>query len=255
MVLALVLLWSCQPNRPVSEQQFPSAAVTDSTARTPMATAPMPETLPPDVSEDVSEAEQSLLAAGLVDVQSLDSTIGVMLKYSTTDNFVGVDVYGDLTKAYLQPKAAQKLARAQQYLREKRAEYRLLVYDAARSKRVQQILWDTLKKPLALKPLYVANPQVGSIHNYGAAVDLTIADSLGQPLDMGTPFDYFGILAYPSKEDSLRQRGQLTPVQVANRRLLRDVMRRAGFTPIDSEWWHFNALSLARCKQEYGIIK
>ncbi|MES2731225.1 MAG: M15 family metallopeptidase [Bacteroidota bacterium] len=202
----------------------------------------------------ISAAEQSLIDAGLVDVQHLDSTIRVELKYSTTDNFVGVDVYGDLVKAYLQEIPAQKLAKAQQYLKDKHPDYSLLVYDAARSKRVQQILWDTLQKPIKLKPLYVADPKEGSIHNYGAAVDLTIADQDGQPLDMGTTYDFFGELAYPSKEDSLLREGKLTQEQITNRKLLRNTMRRAGFSPIESEWWHFNALSLLRCKEEYGII-
>ncbi len=51
------------------------------------------------------------------------------------------------------------------------------------------------------------------------------------------------------------QLGRLTRQQIANRKILREAMRSAGFTPIESEWWHFNALSLARCKQEYGIIE
>lgn len=251
------IIWSCQPQRPATEEapvQQPSLARV--AVDTPTSSAPV-ETVPEvaEVVGRVGEAEQALMDAGLVDIQTLDSTLRVALKYSTTDNFVGVDVYGELTKAYLQQEAARKLVKAQRYLREKHPGYCLLIYDAARSRRVQQILWDTLQKPLKLKPLYVADPQVGSIHNYGAAVDLTVTDPAGNPLDMGTGYDFFGEMAYPSKEEVLLQQGQLTREQMDNRLILREAMRRAGFTPIASEWWHFNALSLARCKQQYGIIE
>ncbi len=124
-----------------------------------------------------------------------------------------------------------------------------------RPRRVQQILRDTLDYPLADKPKYVANPQEGSIHNYGAAVDLTIAGADGQPIDMGTDFDYFGVLAYPTKEKELLAAQQLTPEQVANRHLLRDVMTRAGFSPITTEWWHFNAFSRQEADRRYGIVE
>ena len=51
--------------------------------------------------------EATMAKQGLVDVQKVDPTILVELKYSTTDNFVGKDVYGDLTRAYMQPMAAK----------------------------------------------------------------------------------------------------------------------------------------------------
>ena len=38
---------------------------------------------------------------------------------------------------------------------------------------------------------YVANPDHGSIHNFGLAIDLTLLDASGQQLDMGTGFDNF----------------------------------------------------------------
>ncbi|WP_345240047.1 M15 family metallopeptidase [Nibrella saemangeumensis] len=196
-----------------------------------------------------------MIRQGLVDIQRIDPTILVELKYSTRDNFVGVDVYGDLTRAYLQPMAARKLAQASTYLKQQRPDLRLLVYDAARPLSVQQILWDTLKVPLKDKAKYVADPKEGSIHNYGCAVDLTIATAAGKPLDMGTKYDFFGVLAYPPREEEMLKAGKLTPQQVANRRLLRSVMNRAGFSVSTTEWWHFNAISRARAKQTYQIVK
>lgn len=205
--------------------------------------------------EEMDPLEQSLVDAGLVNVQSVDSTILVDLRYSTTNNFVGVDVYGALDHAYLQAEPARRLAEANTYLKERNSDYTLYIFDAVRPRRVQQILWDTLDYPEKEKPKYVANPQEGSIHNYGAAVDLTIADAEGHPLDMGTGFDYFGVLAYPTKEEEMLAQGNLTEEQIANRRLLREVMTQAGFTPIQTEWWHFNALSREEADRKYGIVE
>lgn len=84
--------------------------------------------------------------------------IKVDLKYSTTDNFFGQDVYGDLTEAYLQPIVAEQLKKAQEMLQAENPDYTLLIYDGVRPRSVQQILWDNLDKPDSLKPLYVANP-------------------------------------------------------------------------------------------------
>ena len=225
---------------------------TDTIARD---SASAPVTTPTDAKQAIDSLEQSLIDGGLVDVQSVDSTIVVDLRYSTTNNFVGVDVYGALENAYLQAEPARRLAQASAYLKEREPDYTLYVFDAVRPRRVQQILWDTLNYPEREKPKYVANPQEGSIHNYGAAVDLTIADANGQPIDMGTGFDYFGVLAYPTKEEEMLAQGKLTAEQIANRELLREVMIQAGFTSIKTEWWHFNAFSRKEANRRYGIVE
>jgi D-alanyl-D-alanine dipeptidase len=177
------------------------------------------------------------------------------LKYSTTDNFVGADVYGALKNCYLQPEVTQMLAQAHAYLRADFSEYRFLVYDGVRPLQVQQILWDTLDVPMKDKPKYVSDPKKGSIHNYGAAVDLTLADAAGNPLDMGTAYDHFGYLAYPIHEEALLNSGELSSEQVQNRRILRGVMEKAGFSPITSEWWHFNAFSRKEADKRYEMIQ
>lgn len=202
------------------------------------------------------DLEKAMIRQGLVDVQTLDPSILVELKYSTTDNFVGKDVYGDLTQAYLQPLVAQRLAAANKYLKQQHSDLRLLVYDAARPRTAQWNLWQALPQySERQRRTYVADPREGSIHNYGCAVDLTIATKDGVPLDMGTKYDYFGELAYPKAEQRLLKTGKLTKLQVENRLLLRSVMRQAGFLPIEYEWWHFNALSRAQAKQRYKIVE
>ncbi len=200
--------------------------------------------------------EKAMINQGLTDVQAADPSILVDLKYSTTDNFIGKDVYGDLTRAYLQPKVARQLAQANRLLKEQRPELRLLVYDAARPRKAQWNLWNALPQYTERqRRTYVADPREGSIHNYGCAVDLTIATADGKALDMGTGYDYFGELAYPKAEARLLAAGKLSRQQIANRQLLRNVMRQAGFLPIEYEWWHFNALSRVRAKQTYKLIE
>ncbi len=200
--------------------------------------------------------EKKMIAKGLVDVQKIDPTVAVDLKYSTTDNFVKTDVYGDLTRAYLQPMAAQKLAKANELLHKINPNYHLLVYDAARPMSVTVIFWNKMSHlPPHLREDFVADPKQGSIHNFGCAVDLTIADQNGKTLDMGTPYDYYGDLAWPTKEAYLLKMGKLTKTQVENRKLLRKVMVAAGYTSIVSEWWHFNALTRKQAKARYGFIE
>lgn len=192
---------------------------------------------------------------GLVDVQKVDPTILVELKYSTTDNFVGKDVYGDLTRAYMQPMAAKKLAEASQYLQAHHPNLRLLVYDAARPRSAQWKLWNALPDlPENERQKYVADPRKGSIHNYGCAADLTVANQDGKPLDMGTKYDFFGELAYPSRETELLKSGKLTQQQIDNRQILRTAMRQGGYSPIEFEWWHFNALSREKAKMVFRIV-
>ena len=121
---------------------------------------------------------------------------------------------------------------------------------------MQQILWDELDKPENIKPLYVADPKKGSLHNYGVAVDLTLADiQTGEVLDMGTGYDFFGYPAYPDREEQMLQEGRITEQQIANRKILREAMLHAGFIGIGSEWWHFNAFSRKVAEHKFEMVK
>lgn len=206
-------------------------------------------------TSEISPIEKQLIEMGLVNIHDLDSEIVVDLRYSTTDNFIGLDMYGDFNACYLQKDVAEKLAAAQQFLRKKYPFYSLVVYDAVRPLHIQQQMWDTLKLPPGQKTKYLSNPGNGSLHNYGAAVDLSIIDENGIPLDMGTPFDFFGEKAHPVKEKELLESGELSQRQVFNRELLRSVMRQAGFFGIQTEWWHFNSCTRAVAAEKYAMVK
>ena len=208
-------------------------------------------------SKQLPAIEQKMVSQGLVDVQKIDPGILVELKYSTTDNFIGRDVYGELTRAYLQPEMAKRLARANALLQQQKPGYKLLVYDAARPNSAQYDLWnalDHLKIPARSKTQYVADPKIGSNHNFGCAIDLSVADEKGIPLDIGTKFDFFGPLAYPRSEQEMLKKGKLTVKQVENRQLLRKVMTQVGFKVNTTEWWHFDGMSKAQARAKYGMI-
>ncbi|WP_373514402.1 M15 family metallopeptidase [Persicitalea sp.] len=243
LFLALLSNFACQSSSKDSQSPGTLTQTVVSVADT------VPELRP------IPALERQMIKQGLVNVQTIDSTISVELKYSTTDNFVKKDVYGDLENAYLQLEVAKKLARASTLLRKTNPGYRLLIYDAARPNSVQQILWDEIKVPERQKPQYVANPKIGSIHNFGCAIDLTVANEKGVPLDMGTPYDFFGPLAYPRMESQMVAQGKLTKAQLANRQILRRAMTQAGFRQNTTEWWHYDGLSRANAKAKYGMIK
>ena len=138
---------------------------------------------------------------GLVDVQTLDKEIEVELKYATEDNFVGENMYGSLTTAYLLPHFARKVVEAQRILRECHPEYSLLIYDAARPISVQRRMRSIVEgTPLQI---YVADGKRGGRHNFGVAVDLTIVDGNGRPLDMGAGFDHFGKEAWVGNDNDV----------------------------------------------------
>ncbi len=196
---------------------------------------------------------KKLEAIGLVDVRSVDPTLAVHLVYATPDNFVGEVMYDDLREAYLLPEAAEKLAAAHRSLKMLRPDYRLIVYDAARPMSVQKKMWEIASRNG--KQYYVANPaKGGGLHNFGAAVDLSILDESGRPLPMGTEYDHLGYEANTDREEELVRSGAITRGELDNRLLLRRVMTEAGFRTVRSEWWHFNHCSREQAQKNYPLI-
>jgi zinc D-Ala-D-Ala dipeptidase len=188
----------------------------------------------------------------LVDATKIVNELQVDLKYATKDNFTGQNLYGDLDRCFLHRDAAAMLAEAQDVLMTLRPDLRLHAYDCARPATVQWRMWAVVKGTPSQK--YVANPKNGSIHSYGCAIDLTIATREGKPVDMGTPYDFFGAAAHPENEAELLALGELSNDQVKNRRLLRKVMTGAGFRSISHEWWHFDCAPHAETRRRFKII-
>jgi D-alanyl-D-alanine dipeptidase len=171
---------------------------------------------------------------GLGDIEG----IAVDLRYASSDNFFGRDLYAFLDCAWLHRDAANALQRAADILKGVRPDLQLLVLDAMRPQRVQQMLWDVLHGTDLRQ--YVGAPERGSIHSFGMAVDITLMDADGQELDMGSHFDEMCERSHPDLESKLLQQGALTRHHIAQRHLLRQTLCAAGFSGISNEWWHFD---------------
>lgn len=190
---------------------------------------------------------------GFVDVGDFIKESYVNMIYSTSDNFTGRDLYGSFNRCFLRKEVASMLKKAHSILKKQNPELTFLIYDCLRPRSVQWGMWKIVKNTPEQK--YVAYPGRGSVHNYGAAVDLTLAAKDGTPVDMGTFIDYFGKKAQPRYEPLMIKKGELSKSQIKNRRLLRSVMRKAGFRAIASEWWHFNAFFVKEVRNRYKIIE
>lgn len=194
--------------------------------------------------------QTSTAPADLVDVPSMHPSYRVDIRYATADNFFGRKVYPEARCILIRP-AAEALERARTWLETHHPELHLLLKDCYRPDPVQAVLWDAVKG--TPKARYVANPhtRTGSIHAYGAAVDLTLAEADGEELDMGTPYDHLGPLAEPRHEARYLREGKLNAEQLRNRKILRQAMRQAGFVGLRNEWWHFNLGTSKQVRARY----
>lgn len=204
--------------------------------------------------EIINETENYISELGYIKITDSLPEILVDLKYSSDDNFLGFNFYGELQNAFVRYECYLKLEKAYKILQNQKPGYTFIIYDALRSVESQQLMWDSVKVEPAKKHWYVANPQKGSIHNFGMALDISIVNEFGEVLDMGTDFDYFGEKAYPSNTEKFYQNGELSEEQYKNRNLLMSVMAEAGFYISKTEWWHYDASSLDYAKSKYEIF-
>ncbi len=166
--------------------------------------------------------------AHLVELISLDSTIKLDIRYATDNNFVGKTVYPE-ARAFLQKPAAKALLRVHKKL--KKQGLGLLIYDGYRPWAITKLFWEVTPED---KRKFVANPEKGSKHNRGCAVDLSIYDlKTGLPVEMPSGFDEFTDRASPNYMGG-------TVEERKNRDLLRKLMGKEGFTVNANEWWHFD---------------
>jgi len=165
----------------------------------------------------------------LVDVKSIDPTIMVELRYGTPRNLIGRALYPPAMPALVRPVVAQRLVKAQKYLRP--LGYRLKIWDAYRPMAVQMELWRATQNAE-----FVADPLEGdgSLHTWGVAVDVTLVESNGREVAMPTGFDEFtpaARLCYSGVDPAIK----------LHIKTLRDAMHKGGFLGEINEWWHFVA--------------
>lgn len=183
-------------------------------------TAVMAQTAPP--------REPDKREAHLIELKTLDNTIKLDIRYATADNFMGRPVYPE-ARAFLQKPAAKSLLKVHQKL--KKQGFGLVIFDGYRPWTITKLFWDTVAED---KRKFVANPEKGSKHNRGCAVDLSIYDlKTGALLPMPSGYDEFTERASPDYKGG-------TAEETKNRELLRGLMEDEGFTVNPNEWWHFD---------------
>jgi zinc D-Ala-D-Ala dipeptidase len=174
------------------------------------------------------------------------------LRYAGDRNICGRNLYYGEREAWLHREAADALARSAEALKQRQPGLKFRIYDAARPVSVQRQLYAAVAG--TPQQAYVADPDHGSVHNYGLAVDLGLEDAAGRELDLGTSFDDFDPLAQPQLEDTFFLQGRLPAAALGLRRFLRSCMLSGGFAHNPLEWWHFDLYALDRIKGVYAPI-
>ncbi|RED42802.1 D-Ala-D-Ala dipeptidase VanX [Winogradskyella eximia] len=189
--------------------------------------------------------QKHTLPDGFVYVKSVIPDLDVELRYFSQNNFVGDTIDGyKANRLILTKETAEKLKLVQNELQSQ--NLCLKVYDGYRPQpavnhfmRWAKDLNDTINKQQfypevnkrnLFKAGYIASR---SGHSRGSTIDLTITDGeTGEPLDMGSPYDFFGESSWVAHDD-------LTEQQKKNRQLLQTVMLKHNFRNYPKEWWHF----------------
>ena len=200
------------------------------------------------------DLENKLKEYGLVNLKDKDSLIEVEIINATTNNLLGINSYGCLNKCYLRPEAVNKLEQAQKELDKIVKGYRLKVLEGTRPRSVQKKMYDVVKNKGIKK--FVADPNKGSMHNFGTAVDITIVDKYGKEIDMGKPDPRIKIINKSEIEIKLLLLlNRVSEKQNQNRKLLKTVMLKSGFIPVSYEWWHFDAFPKEYVRTHFKIIE
>ena len=201
---------------------------------------------PPTISIDALGSSPDFRALGTLPQVCVD------LRYASTRNLLGHDLYNPHDCAWLHAEAAAALELSAQWLQAHHPELRLCVLDAARPHRVQELFWTHVQGTPMER--YFANPARRSIHSFGMAVDLTLLDAQGRELDMGTGFDDTTELSHPALEDQLAAQGLLRSEHLRHRALLRHAMQHGGWQGIANEWWHFDFGDRETVRTRYQLI-
>ena len=148
------------------------------------------------------------------------------LKYATADNITGHALYPPDMPCLLHRMTLDRLKRAQKSVKKK--GLRLKIWDAYRPPETQLLLWKASKSSR-----YVVPPENGpSLHSYGVAIDVTLVHKNGAELLMPTKHDELSAAA------SSDYKGDNTLIRY-NLDILQKAMKKAGFSTIKDEWWHF----------------
>ncbi|MFC4721089.1 M15 family metallopeptidase [Geojedonia litorea] len=192
-----------------------------------------------------SDYKEFQLPKGFVYAHEVIPDLDVELRYFSSHNFVGDTIEGyKANKLIITLETANALYKVQSELQQQ--NLCLKVYDGYRPQRAVNhfIAWakdltDTINKqefyPEVDKRFLFRDGYIASRsgHSRGSTLDLTIIDGItSEPLDMGSPYDFFGEQSWVAYED-------LSNAQKLNRQLLQTIMLKHGFRNYPQEWWHF----------------
>lgn len=159
--------------------------------------------------------------AGLVDVRTVVPDAAIDLRYATTENFVGEQLYPTGSRCLVHESLAPALAAAAARVRPDR----LVFWDCYRPHEVQVRMFEVVPDPN-----WVARPgSAARSHEAGRSVDVTILGA-----DMGTGFDDFS-----PRSQAYATQG-VSPAAQFNRGRLRAAMESGGLSAYPGEWWHFD---------------
>jgi len=185
------------------------------------------------------------LPDGFVYVTDAVPDVVLEIRYYSTYNFVGARVDDYLAPvAILTEEAAEALKLVNADLRSQ--GYAIKVFDAYRPQGAVThfMRWAADESDIATKEYFypdIAKDRIipekyimeRSGHSRGSTIDLTLIEmQTGKEVDMGTPFDFFGLASHHGTD-------LITAEQTANRLILLGAMERAGFVLYDEEWWHY----------------
>ena len=223
VIVLLVLFVACQkPNSKLTTAVATPTIQIAQTASPTVSVSSQPRSIPAKNMAQSPRFDETRL----IDIRSVNDKIDLDIRYATTNNFLKRKLY-PVARCVLRGAAAKKLSQVQDELTKQGLG--LKVYDCYRPLSVQKLMWEVFPNPD-----YVADPALGSRHNRGAAVDITLVDRNGKELEMPTEYDNFTKRAHRDYMGG-------SPQSRKNRQLLENAMKKYGFIPMRTEWWHFDA--------------
>lgn len=162
----------------------------------------------------------------LIEIKKAIPSVVLDIRYATTNNFMHQIMYKQ-ARAFARKPVVEKLKVIQARL--KKDGYGLKIFDGYRPYAVTVSFYEK-----ATDKAFVANPNKGSKHNRGCALDLTLIDlKTRKDIPMPTPYDSFEDAASPTYAN-------LPANIIKNRDYLIKIMHENGFKVVNNEWWHFD---------------
>jgi D-alanyl-D-alanine dipeptidase len=170
--------------------------------------------------------------------------------------------YGEKSPFYVRKGVCDRLLNAHNTLQRTHSGWKIQIFDAYRPVAVQQFMVDytfrAVAKAQGLDSNQLTNAQREEVfqqvyqfwaipnvdpalpppHSTGAAIDITLINTEGHVVDMGSPIDEVSPRSFPNhfaEHTGFREREYHY-----HRQLLHSIMTAAGFKRHWNEWWHFS---------------